>query len=364
MAGIIERYKDLIVQIATPFSTGTGFFTPAHHLVITNEHVVRGNAEVVMEGTAFEKQLGRVVFTDPKYDIAFIRGPGRCNDVPELRWAQGKVAEGDRVIAIGHPFGLKFTSTQGIVSNARHRLDDRYYIQHDAALNPGNSGGPLINEQGEVLGINSFIISDSDNLGFTLPGVYVLDALKEFSGKEGMATATRCFACSNIVFDDQTDKGYCPSCGSRLQLPSRIESYESTGISKTLEEILERIGYNVQLARVGPNNWEIKHGSARINISYYERTGLIIGDVYLCSLPRTSIKEIYAYLLKQNYEIEGLTFSINGQDVVLSLIIYDKYLKVDTGLQLLKRLLYKADYYDGILIGQFGALHKDPDRDA
>ena len=122
--------------------------------------------------------------------------------------------------------------------------------------------------------------------------------------------------------------------------------------------MLEKAGHNVQLSRRGPNNWEMQKGSAKINISYYEKTGLITGDAYLCLLPQRNIKKLYEYLLRQNYETESLTFSIKEQDIILSLLIYDRYLNVDTGLKLFEHLFERADYYDNILVEEYGALWK------
>ena len=85
--------------------------------------------------------------------------------------------DGEVVVAIGHPFGLNYTATQGVISKVDRIRDGVKYIQIDAAINPGNSGGPLVNKEGEVIGINSFIIRGGDNLGFALPVSYLKEAL-------------------------------------------------------------------------------------------------------------------------------------------------------------------------------------------
>ena len=357
MKEVIERYRNIVIQIATPYSTGTGFCLHEANLIITNEHVVRGNRRVVVDGGELDKQLVEVLYTDPKYDLAFLGIPDHIQ-VPEVDIGDSKrVTEGDSVIAIGHPFGLKYTATQGIVSNTMHAQNDVIYIQHDAALNPGNSGGPLLNKAGEVIGVNTFIMRDGNNIGFSLPSAYLLKTIQEFK-KEGGKSGVRCHSCANLVFDHTVDKGYCPFCGAKVELPSDVEEYEAVGVAKTIEDMLEQVGQSVQLSRRGPNNWEIQEGSAKINISYYEKNGLITGDAYLCLLPKKNIKDLYEYLLRQNYETESLTFSIKGQDIILSLLIYDRYLNVDTGLRLFRHLFEKADFYDNILVEQFGAFWK------
>lgn len=357
MKEVIEKYRNVVIQIATPYSTGTGFCVREAGLIITNEHVVRGNRRVVVDGGELNKQLVEVRYIDPKYDLAFLEIPENVS-VPEVRFGDSSlIAEGDTVIAIGHPFGLKFTATQGIVSNTMHQLNDINYLQHDAALNPGNSGGPLVNKAGEVIGVNTFVMRDGNSIGFSLPASYLQTTIEEFKAAGGQ-TGVRCSSCSNLVFEHTADGGYCPFCGAQVELPSEVEEYEPAGVARTVEEMLEKVGHNVQLSRRGPNNWEIQEGSAKITISYYEKTGLITGDAYLCLLPKENIKELYEYLLRQNYETESLTFSIKGQDIILSLLIYDRYLNVDTGLKLFEHLFERADYYDNILVEEFGASWK------
>ncbi len=363
MKEVIDLYRNVVIQIATPYSTGTGFYLHDFNIIITNEHVIRGNRRVVIDGHAFEKQLVQVIYTDPKYDLAFLHPPD-APDLPEIGLGLDReVREGDRIIAIGHPFGLKFTATQGIVSNTMHELHDVQYIQHDAALNPGNSGGPLVDEDGKVLGVNTFIVREGTNIGFSLPVRYLSDTLTEFIGSEA-SMGTRCSSCSNLVYEEEAEQGYCPHCGAKVSMPNEAEEYEPVGVTRTIEDMLRQAGYSVELSRRGPNNWEIHHGSARINISYYEKTGLITGDAYLCLLPKRKIKPLYEYLLRQNYEMESLTFSIKGQDIILSLLIYDRYLNVDTGLKLFQHLFERADHYDNVLVETYGALWKKEEEGA
>ncbi|HMO37916.1 MAG TPA: trypsin-like peptidase domain-containing protein [Saprospiraceae bacterium] len=357
MNDIIELYRNVVIQIATPYSTGTGFYLKQPNLIVTNEHVVRDNDRVVVDGDAFAKQLVRVIYVDPRHDLAFLEPPQQA-DIPAVQLGtQKSVREGDQVLAIGHPLGLKYTATKGIVSNTRHEQGDVLYIQHDAALSPGNSGGPLVDDVGDVVGVNTFIMRDGNSIGFSLPARYLAEAVEEFIA-QGRRIGARCLSCSNLVFEDTIEQGYCPHCGAKIKMPSQTELYEPIGVAKTIEDIITRIGYDVALARVGPNKWEIQQGSAKIYISYYEKTGLITGDAYLCTLPKENIKPLYEYLLRQNYHMEGLTFSIREQDIILSLLIFDRYLNVETGANLFRYLFEKADEYDNILVETYGALWK------
>lgn len=358
MIDFVETYRNIIIQIATPNSTGTGFYLRDRDLIVTNHHVVEGHRVVVIEGTMFVKQVARVHYADPKYDLAFLEGPRGTNELPEVRLGTGRaLREGDPVTVIGHPFGLKFSVSSGIISNAREVMNGVPYLQIDAPLNPGNSGGPVVNREGEVVGINTMIIQNSNSIGFSLPVQFLLESLDGYQNS-GTDNACRCTACLNIVTEKTTDKGLCQFCGSRVELPAGLDEYTPVGIARTIERLVVQLGHNIALSRSGPNAWEVRQGSAKIGITYHDKSGLLSADAVLCQLPKENIKPLYEFLLRENYTNEALTLSLNGQDIVLSLLIYDRYLNDETGMSLLRLLFDKADYYDNILVERFGATWK------
>lgn len=326
-------------------------------IIVTNCHVVQGAQQVIIEGAQIKKRLSRVVFIDPKYDLAFLEGP-KDIELPEVSLALPQtISQGQAVVAIGHPFGLKYTATQGIISNAHLIMNDISYIQHDAALNPGNSGGPLVDQEGRILGVNTFIIRDGQNIGFSLPVSYLAESIDEFF-KMGSVNCARCISCANLVSEKTVDNHYCPYCGTKIALPASAEEYIPTGVSKTIETLIQQTGHEVALSRKGPLSWEIRHGSAKIEIAYHEKTGLILADAYLCQLPKENIKPIYEFLLQQNYALEHLMLSVHEQDIILSLLIFDRHLNPDTGIQMLRNLFEKADHFDNILVESYGAIWK------
>ncbi|MFN8337668.1 MAG: trypsin-like peptidase domain-containing protein [Saprospiraceae bacterium] len=351
---IIDKFKNVIVQIATPYSTGTGFYFKKWNVIITNEHVVRGNKNIIIAGSTFDKQVVSTLYLDQKHDLAFVQAPTQ-HDMAEIEIAFiDNLAPGDQIIAIGHPFDLNFAATQGIVSGFQMAKDEISYIQHDAALNPGNSGGPLINIDGKVVGINTFVIQNGNNIGFALPSDILYQSLQDFSKGSG-AIGVKCNTCQKINFEDLAVSNYCQYCGAAITMISDTEDYTPYGISHTIEEMIQALGYNNTLSRKGPNTWSIQKGSALINISYYEKTGLLIGDVYLCTLPNNHIQEIYEFLLQQNYILKGMNFSIRDEDIILSLLIYDQYINANTMKKLFNELILTADKYDNLLVESYGA---------
>jgi serine protease Do len=359
---IINHFHPIIIQISTPYGNGTGFYLKEYDLIVTNNHVVKESYEAVISGKLFQQMISPILFNDLKYDIAFIKAPEGV-DFPDIKLASnGSVKDGDTVIAIGHPYGLNYTATEGIVSKAVRVHNGLNYIQIDAAINPGNSGGPLVDSNGEIVGINTFIITNSNNLGFALPNEYIIESLKEYKDHIGNI-AVRCPSCSNIVTSENIDGEYCPFCGAQVSLPvlKKDEEYKPTGANAIIEKILADLGKDVKLSRRGQASWEVKEDSATIYLNY-NQSGFIVGDAFICRLPKMNIGAIYEFLLRENYNIASVGFSVQNQDIVLSTFIYDEYLTYETGKEIIHNLFLKADYYDDYLIQTYGALPRVVDE--
>jgi serine protease Do len=153
--------------------SGSGFVIQGGY-VVTNNHVVDNAKKMTVEFADGRQVNATLVGTDEKTDLAVIKIDGG-NLPPALQWGDSKRARpGDNVFAVGAPFGLGNTVTSGIVSARGRSLNGQYddYIQVDAAINMGNSGGPLFDQSGQVIGINSAIISPSGGnagIGFSIP---------------------------------------------------------------------------------------------------------------------------------------------------------------------------------------------------
>ncbi len=356
---IKERYQSVVVRIATPYSTGTGFYLRQYNLIITSEYVVRDNREVMVEGHDFKSQMVPVVFFDAQNDLAFLR-PKEALEGAEIVLAEDSLQEGDWVLAVGHPLGHPFFAEEGEVKNVNYIYEKQSFIEIDAHLKPGNVGGPVVNQAGAVVGVNTFLVRKEDQIDFALPVAQLIELIKAFEASGGIQ-GIRCEHCEALVFAPLAKAKQCESCQNKILFPQDLPLYEPDGISRTIEELLSAEGHQVALTRRGPNTWEIEEGSASVRISYYEKNGLIIGDAFLCDLPLHNEKPLLEYLLQQNHEVEGLTFSIREGAVVLSLLIYDRYFNMDTGSKLFRHLFEKADYHDNVLVEKFGAkwINKD-----
>jgi serine protease Do len=155
---------------------GSGFVVSADGYILTNNHVVDGADKIIVNLNDGNEHIAKLMGTDPRSDLALLKI--EANHLSSVKFSQRPVKVGEWVLAIGSPFGLDYSVSQGIVSAIGRSLpaqDNSNYvpfIQTDVAINPGNSGGPLFNLQGEVVGINSQIFTRSGGymgLSFAIP---------------------------------------------------------------------------------------------------------------------------------------------------------------------------------------------------
>jgi len=172
---------------------GSGFITTPDGYIVTNEHVVHDAVEIMVTTTAGDKYEAQVIGTDPLLDMALLRIDGE--NLPFVTWAHSEDAiVGEWVIAIGNPYGLFDVNDQpsvsvGVISAVERNFerdgDGRLYsdmIQTDAAINRGNSGGPLINAEGKSLGMNTMIFSESGGsvgIGFAIPAHRIIASIDD-----------------------------------------------------------------------------------------------------------------------------------------------------------------------------------------
>jgi serine protease Do len=167
-------------------SLGSGFIIDKEGYILTNNHVIENATEIKVKLSNEKEFDAKIIGRDPKTDIALIKIDAK-NDLPVVNVGNSdRLQIGEWVVAIGNPFGLEQTVTAGIVSAKGRVIGAGPYdnfIQTDASINPGNSGGPLFNIRGEVIGINTAIISSGQGIGFAIPVNVALEILPQLKEK-------------------------------------------------------------------------------------------------------------------------------------------------------------------------------------
>ena len=265
-----------VVTIKTTTSTGSGSIISPEGLVITNEHVIRDakNGSVRIINNEGKTYNGQVLTVDRKNDLALVR-IASSDRFPSLPFADREsILVGQKVFAIGSPFGLSGTLTTGILSRVAQNGD----LQTDARLNPGNSGGPLLNSRGEIIGVNKAILSpdgrSNTGIGFAISAPIA----KEFITRSAAITQPKAIASLPNL---QTKTS--PTIAPQIAAPD------------TTTRITERHQLGIILNPVNLTVYEVRPNSLA------SRMGLQRGDrlVGLNGTPLSNPKQIVDYLAQR-----------------------------------------------------------------
>lgn len=331
--------------------SGSCFYLKPHNLFVTNYHVVEGFHTVAIQDNERNAYLAHVVLVNPAADLALLSAEGDFSAVPEIRLPEaGEVTIGQRINVAGYPFGMPFTVTEGTVSSPRQLMDNSYYIQTDAAVNPGNSGGPMFNDRGELIAVTVSKFTDADNMGFGIPVATLQEVLESIGDLDTGRFHLQCDSCDELIADDEE---YCPSCGSKL--PENVfQERALTDLAIFCEEAIADMGVNPILARVGQEAWKFHKGSSEIRLFVYQRTYLFCTSP-INLLPKKNLEPILTYLVSE--DLRPYKMGIEGNQIYIAYRIHISDIFSDQADQIKKNLTglaLKADELDNYLAETYG----------
>ena len=305
-------------------SLGSGFIIKEDGVVITNNHVI-SNAEDILIRVGDKEYDAEVIGADPYMDLAVLKIKTKDKFKPVSFGDSSKARVGDWVVAIGNPFGLGGTVTSGIISARNRQIGlTRYedFIQTDASINQGNSGGPLFNIKGEVIGVNTAIIapgqSGSIGIGFAIPAnaaSNVIDQLLKFGETKRGWLGVRIQEVSKEIAD--VEKLKKPE-GALVASVGKNSPADKAGI-KAGDIILEFDGKKINTMKKLPNVVASTEVGKSVELKIWRNKKLISKRLTLGRLETSEeFKETKPKIVKKDEEIESLKITvreINNQDI-------------------------------------------------
>jgi len=269
----VEKVSPAVVQIIAyknentkDAGGGSGFFISSEGFIVTNSHVVSEATRLEVRTPDGDVFLAELTGNDPSTDVAVIKVYGK--NFPSVRFGDSsKLKVGQLVIAIGNPYGFQYTVTAGVVSalgrsmrSYAGRLIDNV-IQTDAALNPGNSGGPLINPKGEVVGINTAIIQSAQGLCFAV------------------GSNTSEYVVGKLIMGGRVRRAFLGIEGQTINLSKRIVAYNHLTFNKGI--YIENVERNSKAGNTQLLSGDIIVGFNSVSISSVDELYLSLNESFI-----------------------------------------------------------------------------------
>ena len=339
-----------LIKIASPEVEGTGIVLPVHNIIVSSLHTIHGFKKVVIDSNRFPRNTASVIFIDPLLDLAFIEAPAGVI-FPEIKTKPAENKAG--VYGESLSFTNGYQSFKGQLIQPEENNELLKLITGD--IKKCVLGSALFNRDNELTGIVTQLIENKQECK-VIPYQLIKESIDKYLASK-KRYAVRCPACRHISAVDEFIDLKCPQCGQSINQDLLYEKklVQSAAVEK-IEHIITKLNYELDLVRIGRNYWEILEGSALVRIRYNEHKEFINANAVLCKMPEKPLASIYEYLLMENNYLKGLSFSIQGQNIVLAMMqLHANSLNVDTAIKLFKYLLDKADDYDDTLI-EMGAV--------
>ncbi|CAN5549455.1 trypsin-like peptidase domain-containing protein [soil metagenome] len=308
-------FEQSLFKVMTASGSGTSFYLKDKNIFVTNYHVVGSYKKVSLQDKNGQRYLASVVVVNPQEDVAFLRTDHNF-DIPQLDLHDdATLRQGDKVFVAGYPFGMPFTVTEGVVSAPNQLMDGRRFIQTDAAVNPGNSGGPMINAAGKVIGITTSKFNNADNMGFAVPVATLTEEFDALSKVTDHNFNLVCDSCSALISEKLE---FCLSCGQHVDLKYFDEPLLSD-LAKFCETAIAGLGLNPVLARVSHEFWEFHVDSALVRLFIYNNSYLYATSP-LNQLPMQNMGPLLEELLSK--DVHPYQLGVQGKELFISYRVY------------------------------------------
>ena len=340
-----------IFKVTHSGGSGSCFYLKSRDLFVTNYHVVEGYRTVAIHDNDRNPYLAHVVVVNPLLDIALLAAEGDFADLPEIPLADDEaISVGRKIYVAGYPYGMPFTITEGSVSAPRQLMEGQYYLQTDAAVNPGNSGGPMLNDRNEVVGVTVSKFTQADNMGFGIRVETLRKLLDSLGEVDRTQFQVQCGSCDELIAEEEE---FCPSCGDKLP-EGAFDEREESPLCGFVESAIREMGIDPVLARDGYDSWLFHKGSSEIRIFVYDGAYLFSTSP-INLLPKKEVEPVLDYMLSEDFGPYKL--GIEGRQIYIAYRIHLSDI-TDASEEEIRRnivnLALKADEMDNMMVERFG----------
>lgn len=343
---------DAVFKVNHAGGSGTCFYLKQYNVFVTNYHVVEGFHEVGIQDNDKNAYLAKVIVVNPSKDIALLSADGDFSDLPEIKLSElPETKIGEKIKVAGYPYGMPFSVTEGTISAPKQLMGNNYLIQTDAAVNPGNSGGPMFNEQEELIAITVSKIKDADNMGFGIPITTLKEILDKIDNLDKTIFHVQCNSCDEFIANKEE---FCPHCGEKL--PEKAFDIRSlTDLAIFCEDAIGQMGINPIMARQGYEYWKFHKGSSEIRMFVYSNNYLFCTSP-INILPKKELEPVLSYLLSDAVKPYQLALDENQIYLSYRVFISDIFVEGfgDEIKQNIVNLAIKADELDNFLCDTYG----------
>ncbi len=293
---LIAQYKPLVPMIESRDGLGSGVLMSTNGLIVTNRHVVEKGTSLSVSFDDGVRSHGMVLDLSREHDLAVIRAAvQRDRGYSIATMCASGCCAGDEAVAIGHPRGLQFTATRGMISDPARIVDGQEFVQTDISINPGNSGGPLFSADGKLIGINTFIINNSHGLSFAIPAkivaVYYNDVVRRISSGLIPLPSDQDIARKFQEMDPEAIvRAAAATMSDRLRLVDEVRQSDSLAL------LYLTPGGNRLLVAVTDSVLLCRHSVAKVSVG------------------RSRMADLYKSILQANNNMLSWSFRINEDD--------------------------------------------------
>lgn len=346
-----KKLYDIVLKVSHASGSGSCFYYRDKDIFVTNYHVVAGFKSVALLDRDENSYLAKVVLVNPCIDLAILASEKDFSYLPSVDLAlDDSLGIGDKVFVAGYPYGMPFTVTEGTVSAPKQLMDGKYYTQTDAAVNPGNSGGPIFNEAGDIVGVTVSKFTNADNMGFAVPIDSLRKVIESYEDINRDKFHFQCDSCGELI---ENKCSFCPNCGEKID-DEIFDNEELSDLSVFCEDTLRQMNINPIIARDGYEHWTFHRGMTQIRLFAYDSVHLFAVSP-IGVLPKKGVESILDFLLSE--DMFPFKCGLDGSDILFVYRIHLTDLTDDTAPEIRRNIIdfvSKAVSLSELLEGQFG----------